>query len=179
LAKKSKKFGKPTTYSRYSSEINNPGQKTSLISKIFGNQKKLDDARKSFFSPYTFESNIVTLRIISILLLISIILSLGMFFIERNNESVYKSWKYQGISSIPPSNVLNFDLVIDFSSKENFTSCNTNNPKKLLEGMCDAPIKLVNEMNSTQSRSQLLFMIQFIIMLFVFVAVSWLAEDWR
>ena len=58
-----------------------------------------------------------------------------MFFIERSNENIYKSWTYQGVTTIPPSDALDFDLVIEFSKKENFDKCNTNNPKKLLDGI--------------------------------------------
>ena len=39
---KPKKFGKPKSFSKYSNA--DPLQKTSLLSKVFGNQKKLDDA---------------------------------------------------------------------------------------------------------------------------------------
>ena len=42
-----------------------------------------------------------------------------MFFIERSNENIYKSWTYQGVTTIPPSDALDFDLVIEFSKKEN------------------------------------------------------------
>ena len=65
---KPKKFGKPKSFSKYSNA--DPLQKTSLLSKVFGNQKKLDDARDSFFSSYDFESNINPMRLISLLLLI-------------------------------------------------------------------------------------------------------------
>ena len=54
---KPKKFGKPKSFSKYSNA--DPLQKTSLLSKVFGNQRKLDDARDSFFSSYDFESNII------------------------------------------------------------------------------------------------------------------------
>ena len=63
---KPKKFGKPKSFSKYSND--DPLQKTSLLSKVFGNQRKLDDARDSFFSSYDFESNINPMRLISILL---------------------------------------------------------------------------------------------------------------
>ena len=69
---KPKKFGKPKSFSKYSNA--DPLQKTSLLSKVFGNQKKLDDARDSFFSSYDFESNVNPMRLISLLLLISTIL---------------------------------------------------------------------------------------------------------
>ena len=104
---KPKKFGKPKSFSKYSNA--DPLQKTSLLSKVFGNQRKLDDARDSFFSSYDFESNINPMRLISFLLLISTILCITMFFIERSNESIYKSWTYQGVTTIPPSDALDFD----------------------------------------------------------------------
>lgn len=163
---KPKKFGKPKSFSKYSNA--DPLQKTSLLSKVFGNQKKLDDARDSFFSSYGFESNINPMRLISFLLLISIILCIGMFFIERSNENIYKSWTYQGVTTIPPSDALDFDLVIEFSKKENFDKCNTNNPKKLLDGICDESLQLVNDMNKTQSRSQVLYIFQFLLMFILF-----------
>tara|TARA_B100000579_G_scaffold437715_1_gene468423 strand:+ start:11994 stop:13037 length:1044 start_codon:yes stop_codon:yes gene_type:complete len=165
---KQKKFGKPKSFSNYSDSKIDPLQKTSLLSRIFGNQKKLDDARKTFFTAYKFESNINPLRIITLLLLLSVILGLGMFFIERNNERIYKSWKYQGISSIPPSNISNFDQVIDFSKKEQLSNCDSWDPNKLLEGECDKPISYVNEMNETQSRSQILYIFQFLLMFLLF-----------
>ncbi len=90
---KQKKFAKPKSFSNYSDSKSDPLQKTSLLSKIFGNQKKLDDARKTFFTAYKFESNIKPLRIITLLLLFSVILGIGMFYIERNNEREYKNWK--------------------------------------------------------------------------------------
>ena len=165
---KQKKFGKPKSFSKYSNSNLDPLQKTSLLSKIFGNQKKLDDARKSFFSSYKFESNINPLRLITFLLLISIFLGFEMFFIERSNEKIYTNWKYQGISSVPPSNISNFDQVIDFSKKENLSNCDSLDPKLLLEGICDIPLKYVDEMNSTQSRSQVLYIFQFLLMFILF-----------
>ena len=74
---KQKKFGKPKSFSKYSNA--DPLQKTSLLSKVFGNQKKLDDARDSFFSSYDFESNVNPMRLISLLLLISTILFITLF----------------------------------------------------------------------------------------------------
>ena len=153
-----KKFGKPKSLSQYSNT--DPLQKTSLLSKVFGNQRKLDDARESFFSSYEFESNVSPMRLISFFLLLSIVLCIAMFFIERSNENIYKSWTYQGVTTIPPSDALDFDLVIEFSRKENFDKCDSNNPKKLLEGICDKPLEFVNDMNKTQSRSQVLYIFQ-------------------
>ncbi len=165
---KQKKFARPKSFSRYSNSQKDSIQKSSLLSKVFGNQKNLDEARKSFFTAYSFESNINPLRIITFFLLIAIVMSFGMFFIEKNNEKIYKNWKYQGISTIPPSNAINFDLVIQFSQKENFLDCNSDNPKKLLEGICDKPLKFVNEMDRTQSRSQFLYIFQFLLMFLLF-----------
>ncbi len=161
-----KKFGKPKSLSQYSNT--DPLQKTSLLSKVFGNQRKLDDARESFFSSYEFESNVSPMRLISFFLLLSIVLCIAMFFIERSNENIYKSWTYQGVTTIPPSDALDFDLVIEFSRKENFDKCDSNNPKKLLEGICDKPLEFVNDMNKTQSRSQVLYIFQFLLMFLLF-----------
>ena len=161
-----KKFGKPKSLSQYSNT--DPLQKTSLLSKVFGNQRKLDDARESFFSSYEFESNVSPMRLISFFLLLSIVLCIAMFFIERSNENIYKSWTYQGVTTIPPSDALDFDLVIEFSRKENSDKCDSNNPKKLLEGICDKPLEFVNDMNKTQSRSQVLYIFQFLLMFLLF-----------
>jgi len=165
---KQKKFAKPKSFSNYSDSKSDPLQKTSLLSKIFGNQKKLDDARKTFFTAYKFESNIKPLRIITLLLLFSVILGIGMFYIERNNEREYKNWKYQGISSIPPSNISNFDEVIEFSKIEKLSECDSWDPNKILEGKCDKSISYVKQMNETQSRSQILYIIQFLVMFILF-----------
>ena len=165
---KQKKFARPKSFSRYSNSQKDSLQRTSLLSKIFGKQKNLDEARKSFFTSYSFESNINPLRIITFLLLIAIFMCFGMFFIEKDNEKIYNNWKYQGISSIPPSNAINFDLVIEFSQNESFLDCNSTNPKELLEGVCDKPLFFVNEMNQTQSRSQFLYIFQFLLMFILF-----------
>ena len=38
----------------------------------------------------------------------------------------------------------------------------------MLEGICDIPLKYVDEMNSTQSRSQVLYIFQFLLMFILF-----------
>lgn len=165
---KQKKFGKPKSFSRISNSQKDPLQKTSFLSKILGNQKNLDEARKTFFTAYSFETNINPLRIITLFLFIAILMCFGMFFIEKNNENIYKNWKYQGITSIPPTSAINFDLVIEFSQKEDFLDCNSSNPKELLEGTCDTPLIFVNEMDKSQSRSQFLYIFQFLLMFLLF-----------
>ena len=161
-----KKFDRP---SNYSSKINKKGtNQISLIGRIFGSQKELDVAREGFFNKYNFESNINPLRILSIFFVLLIIMSISLLFVERNNKNTYISWKNSGISNVPPQSILEFDEVINFSQKENYNKCNTNNPIDLLEGICDEPIKYVNKMNETQSRAQLFYVFHFIILFAIF-----------
>ena len=163
---RTKKFDRP---SNYSSKVNKKeSNQISLLGKIFGSQKELDVAREGFFSKYNFESNINPLRILSILFVVLIIMSLSLLFVERSNKNTYINWKNTGISNVPPQSILEFDAIIDFSQKENFNKCNTNNPLNLLEGICDEPIKYVNKMNETQSRAQLFYVFHFIILLLIF-----------
>jgi hypothetical protein len=159
---KKKKFYKPKSFNKLTS--GNESNQISLLSKIFGSKKELDIARNNFFNKFNFESNINSLRFLTVLLLISIFLCSAMFFIERNNEKVYQSWKYQGIENIPPSDILNFDSIIDFSQKEELFSCDSKDPEKLLNGICDESFRYVDEMNSTQSLSQLIYIIQILLL---------------
>ena len=157
-----KKFYKPKSFNKLTST--NESNQISLLSKIFGSKKELDLARNNVFNKFKFESNINSLRFITVLLLISIFLCSLMFLVERNNEKVYQTWKYQGIENIPPSDILDFDSIIDFSQKEELLSCNSKDPKKLLNGICDESLRYVDEMNSTQSNSQLIYIIQILLL---------------
>ncbi|MQG12081.1 MAG: hypothetical protein FI673_00765, partial [SAR202 cluster bacterium] len=132
-SKNKKKFQKPSSLTRLTE--NNENNQVSLLSRIFGSKKELDNARDNFYKKYVFETNINPLRFITFLSLLSFILCISMFFIERNNEQKYETWIYDGIVNIPPSDTLDFDSILDFSEKENFSSCNSKNPKKLLEGI--------------------------------------------
>ena len=165
-SKNKKKFQKPSSLTRLTE--NNENNQVSLLSRIFGSKKELDNARDNFYKKYVFETNINPLRFITFLSLLSFILCISMFFIERNNEQKYETWIYDGIVNIPPSDTLDFDSILDFSEKENFSSCNSKNPKKLLEGICDEPLSYVDQMNSTQSNSQLIFVIQFLLLFLLF-----------
>lgn len=157
-----KKFYKPKSFNKLTNA--NESNQISLLSKIFGSKKELDLARSNFFNKFNFESNINSLRILTFLLLISVFLSLAMFFIERSNEKIYQSWSYEGIENIPPSNTLDFENIIDFSQKEEFLSCNSKNPKKLLEGICDETLDYVDKMNATQSKSQIIYIFQILLL---------------
>ena len=139
-SKNKKKFQKPSSLTRLTE--NNENNQVSLLSRIFGSKKELDNARDNFYKKYVFETNINPLRFITFLSLLSFILCISMFFIERNNEQKYETWIYDGIVNIPPSDTLDFDSILEFSEKENFSSCNSKNPKKLLEGICDKPLSL-------------------------------------
>ena len=161
-----KKFAQP---SNYSSKINKKEtNRISLLGRIFGSQKELDVVREGIFSKYNFESNLNSLRILSILFVVLIMMSISLLFIERSNKNTYINWKNIGISNVPPQSILDFDKVINFSQKENFNKCKTNNPIDLLEGICDEPIKYVNKMNETQSRAQLFYVFHFIILFTIF-----------
>ena len=161
-----KKFAQP---SNYSSKINKKEtNRISLLGRIFGSQKELDVVREGIFSKYNFESNLNSLRILSILFVVLIMMSISLLFIERSNKNTYINWKNIGISNVPPQSILEFDEVINFSQKENFNKCKTNNPIDLLEGICDEPIKYVNKMNETQSRAQLFYVFHFIILFLIF-----------
>ena len=161
-----KKFAQP---SNYSSKINKKEtNRISLLGRIFGSQKELDVVREGIFSKYNFESNLNSLRILSILFVVLIMMSISLLFIERSNKNTYINWKNIGISNVPPQSILDFDKVINFSQKENFNKCKTNNPIDILEGICDEPIKYVNKMNETQSRAQLFYVFHFIILFLIF-----------
>ena len=160
-----KKFYKPKSFNNLTNL--NESNQISLLSKIFGSKKELDLARSNFFKKFNFESNINSLRILTFLLLISIFLCSAMFLVERNNEKIYQSWKSAGIENIPPSDILDFESIIDFSQKEDFLSCNSKDPKKLLNGICDETLEYVDEMNSTQSRSQIIYIFQILLLFFL------------
>jgi len=164
--KNNKKFQKPSSLKKLS--VKNENNQVSLITRIFGSKKELENARENFFKKYSFETNINPLRIITFLLFLSFILCIFIFLVERNNENTYREWVYDGIESIPPLDTLNFESVIEFSKNENFLTCNSKDPIKLLEGICDQSLFYINEMNSTQSNSQIIFIIQFIILFLLF-----------
>ena len=167
---KKKNFYKPKSFNKLTST--NESNQISLLSKIFGSKKELDVARNNLFKKFNFESNINSLRFLTVLLLISIFLCSTMFFVERNNQKIYEKWQYQGIENIPPSNILDFDSVIDFSQKEELFSCNSKDPKKLLNGICEESLKYVDEMNSTQSNSQFIYIIQILLLIFLFFPLA-------
>jgi len=79
-SKNKKKFQKPSSLTRLTE--NNENNQVSLLSRIFGSKKELDNARDNFYKKYVFETNINPLRFITFLSLLSFILCISMFFID-------------------------------------------------------------------------------------------------
>ena len=68
-SKNKKKFQKPSSLTRLTE--NNENNQVSLLSRIFGSKKELDNARNNFYKKYGFETNINPLRFITFLSLLS------------------------------------------------------------------------------------------------------------